>query len=224
VLPYQVRPAGDAALVVQLPERIDPLLNGWCVALARAAERRLGTVLLDAVVGYCSVTFYFDPLHVEAAWLEDEIDAAAEGLDVDDNPAPLTGVVDVPVCYGGVDGPDLADVAAFASCSEEEVVARHLAREYRVYLVGFVPGFAYLAEVDPTIAAPRRPTPRPAVPIGSVAIAGGQTGVYPAATPGGWNIIGRTSLAPYDPSRREPFLFHPGDRVRFRRVASLEAN
>jgi KipI family sensor histidine kinase inhibitor len=223
VLPYEVRPAGDAALVVQLPERIDPLLNAWCVALARAAQRRLGTVLRDAVVGYCSVTFYFDPLQVDAAWLQDEIDAAAEALDVGDSDAPMSAVVDVPVCYGGVYGPDLADVAAFASCSEEDAIARHLAREYRVYLVGFLPGFAYLAEVDPTIAAPRRVAPRPAVPAGSVAIAGGQTGVYPAATPGGWNIIGRTSLAPYDAARREPFLFHAGDRVRFRRVASLEA-
>ena len=224
MLPYEVREAGDAALVVQLPERIDPAFNAWCVALAGAAQRRLGTVVLDAVVGYCSVTFYFDPLQVEAAWLQDEIDAAAGDLDVDDTQVPLSGVVEVPVCYGGVHGPDLADVAAFASCSEEEVIARHVAREYRVYLVGFVPGFAYLAEVDPAIAAPRRSTPRPAVPMGSVAIAGGQTGVYPAVTPGGWNIIGRTSLAPYDPGRREPFLFRPGDRVRFRRVEALEAS
>ena len=222
--PFEVRAAGDAALVVQLPERIDPSLNRWCVALAAAMQRRLGPVLLDAVVGYCSVTFYFEPLRVETAWLRDEIEGVAEQLDADDGDAPLPAVVDVPVCYGGAHGPDLADVAAFASCAEEDVIARHLAREYRVYLVGFVPGFAYLAEVDPTIAAPRRATPRPAVPMGSVAIAGGQTGIYPAVTPGGWNIIGRTSLAPYDPSRREPFLFHPGDRVRFRRVASLEAN
>jgi inhibitor of KinA len=185
--------------------------------------RRVGSVLRDAVVGYCSVTFYFDPLRVDARWLADEIDAAAGEID-DDAPSFVAGVVDVPVCYGGDYGPDLADVAAFAACSQEDVIARHLAREYRVYLVGFVPGFAYLAEVDPTIAAPRRPSPRQAVPKGSVAIAGGQTGVYPAVTPGGWNIIGRTALMPYDPARREPILFRPGDRVRFRRVDTLEAS
>ena len=84
-----------------------------------------------------------------------------------------------------------------------------------MYLVGFVPGFPYLAEVDPRIAAPRRPSPRPVVPPGSVAIAGSQTGIYPSATPGGWNIVGRTPVAPYDPARPEPFLFKPGDRVRF---------
>jgi inhibitor of KinA len=130
--------------------------------------------------------------------------------------------VDVPVRYGGEHGPDLSDVARFAGCSEEEVVASHAGREYRVYLVGFVPGFAYMAEVDATIAAPRRPSPRMAVPAGSVAIAGGQTGIYPAVTPGGWNLIGWTPLAPYDPQRSQPFLFKPGDRVRFRPLLDTE--
>jgi inhibitor of KinA len=224
VRPYEINAAGDAAVVVQLAQRIDPELNAWCVALARAMAGRVGSVLRDAVVGYCSVTFYFDPLLVDARWLADEIDAAAGGIDDDGGRSFVAGVVDVPVCYGGEYGPDLADVAAFAGCSEEEVIARHVAREYRVYLVGFVPGFAYLAEVDPTIAAPRRPSPRQAVPKGSVAIAGGQTGVYPAVTPGGWNIIGRAALTPYDPARRQPFLFRPGDRVRFHPVDALEAS
>ena len=92
----------------------------------------------------------------------------------------------------------------------------------RVYLVGFVPGFAYMAQVDPKIAAPRRASPRTAVPAGSVAIAGGQTGVYPAVTPGGWNIIGGTKVQPYDPHRSEPFLFRSGDRVRFRPISHDE--
>ncbi len=117
--------------------------------------------------------------------------ARADGLDVS---TVVEGrLVEVPVCYGGDLGPDLADVAAFAGCSEADVIAAHTGRDYRVYMVGFVPGFAYMAEVEPRIAAPRRSTPRMAVPTGSVAIAGGQTGVYPAATPGGWNIIGRTA-------------------------------
>jgi inhibitor of KinA len=124
----------------------------------------------------------------------------------------------VPVCYGGDLGPDLADVAAFAGCSEADVVSLHSGRDYRVYMVGFVPGFAYMAEVEARIAAPRRASPRTAVPAGSVAIAGGQTGVYPAVTPGGWNLIGRTALQPYDPDREQPFLFKPGDRVRFRPI------
>jgi len=214
--PFRILPAGDAALVVELPERIDPALNAWCVALASALSSAVGTVLRDVVVGYCSVTVYFDPLNVDAAWLEGEIRARAGRLEA----GSLTngGLVEVSVCYGGDMGPDLADVAAFAGCSEQEVIDLHSGREYRVYMVGFIPGFAYMAEVDPRIAAPRRTTPRTAVPAGSVAIAGGQTGIYPAVTPGGWNIIGRTSLRPYDPGRPEPFLFKSGDRVRFRPV------
>ena len=168
----------------------------------------------DVVVGYCSVTIYFDPLAVDAAWLEDEVRARAERLDV--ATASRGGWSRCRSATAGISDPDLADVAAFAGCSEAEVIALHTGRDYRVYMVGFVPGFAYMAEVDPRIAAPRRSTPRTAVPAGSVAIAGGQTGVYPAATPGGWNIIGRTPVMPYDPDRAEPFLFRSGDRVRFR--------
>jgi inhibitor of KinA len=217
---FRILPAGDAALVVELPERIDPELNAWCVALSRALASGLGTIVRDVVIGYCSVTVYFDPLKVEAVWLEGEVRACAGSLEVES--ATEGAVVEVPVCYGGDLGPDLADVAAFAGCSDAEVIDLHAGREYRVYMVGFVPGFAYMAEVEPRIAAPRRASPRAAVPAGSVAIAGGQTGVYPAVTPGGWNIIGRTPLAPYDPDRREPFLFKPGDRVRFRPMAQQE--
>ena len=217
--PIDVVPAGDAALEVRLPERIDPEINSWCVAFARALEQDLGSAQRDVVIGYCSVTVYFDPLRADANWVEDRIHAIAGVTQAD---GEITGaVVEVPVCYGGELGPDLDAVAAYAGCSPHAVIEKHVAREYRVYLVGFVPGFAYMAEVDPAIAAPRRSTPRTAVPAGSVAIAGGQTGVYPAVTPGGWNIIGRTPIAPYDASRPEPFLFRPGDRVRFHRVDSL---
>ncbi len=110
-------------------------------------------------------------------------------------------------------------MAAFGKCTPDEVIARHSDATYRVYMLGFIPGFAYMATVDPRIAAPRKSAPRAAVPPGSVAVAGGQTGIYPAATPGGWNIIGRTPVKPYDPERAEPFLFKPGDRVRFTPLA-----
>ena len=213
--PFRLLPAGDAALVVQLPERIDPSLNAWCVALARALEDRLGAAIHDAVVGYSSLTVYFDPLHVDGLWLEDEIDRVAHELEVSSRQPDASPIIDVPVSYGGEAGPDLSDVARFGRCSEQDVIALHAGREYRVYLLGFVPGFAYMAEVDPKIAAPRRALPRTAVPAGSVAIAGGQTGIYPAVTPGGWNIIGKTAVAPFDSTRSEPFLFRPGDRVRF---------
>ena len=128
----------------------------------------------------------------------------------------------MPVCYDPPFGPDLPDVASFGKCSADDVIALHLAREYRVFVVGFVPGFAYMAPVDPRIAAPRRGSPRLKVPAGSVAIAAGQTGIYPAETPGGWSLIGRCPVKPYDPARSNAFLFHPGDRVRFHRISESE--
>lgn len=217
---FEILPAGDSALLVRLPERIDPLQNAWCIALGRSIAQALGRSVLDIVVGYCSVTAYFDPLFIDAIWLEGRIRELA--LAIDDVEEREGGLIDVPVCYGGEFGPDLGEVAHFAGQSEAEVIAIHTGVTYRVYLVGFVPGFAYLAEVDRRIAAPRRPTPRAAVPRGSVAIAGGQTGIYPSQTPGGWNIIGRTPVVPYDPARPEPFLFKPGDRVRFFSITADE--
>ena len=212
--PFRIQSVGDAALAVELPEVIDPEVNEWCVALGEGLVAHLGTIARDVVIGYCSVTVFFDPLAVDAKWLEAEIAECAASVDASN--AAVGATVEVPVYYGGSAGPDLADVAAFAGCSEADVIALHAGREYRVYMVGFVPGFAYMAEVDSRIAAPRRASPRTAVPAGSVAIAGGQTGVYPSVTPGGWNIIGRTPIKPFDPNRSEPFLFKSGDRVRFR--------
>ncbi len=212
----RIAPAGDGALLVELPARIDPAVSARVLALAGTVERRYGSSVRDLVVGYCSLTVYFDPRLVDAAWLEAELRTAA--LDVGDAPAADGGLIAVPVCYGGDFGPDLPEVARAASCSEEEVVALHTAPTYRVYVVGFVPGFPYMASVDPKLALPRRSTPRPNVAAGSVAIAAGQTGIYPTETPGGWHLIGRTPVKAFDALRRQPFLFKVGDRVRFHAI------
>lgn len=217
---FDLRQAGDAALMLAAPEIIDPAINEWCVAVAEALRDTLGSALRDVVIGYCTVTVYFDPLSCDPRWLEEEVRSIAHGVNADEGTAGPT--IEVPVCYGGEFGPDLEDVAQFGGLSPDEAVAVHAGATYRVFLVGFVPGFAYMAAVDPKIARPRRATPRTSVPPGSVAIAGGQTGVYPLATPGGWNIVGRTPVKPYDPTRAEPFLFRPGDQVRFRPIDPSE--
>ena len=216
----RIAAAGDGAVRVGFTPAISPEISARVIALGRAVRERCGDMVHDVVVGYCSVTVYFDPLTLDPAWLESEVRRTAEELP----PASVTdgALIDVPVCYGGELGPDLADVAVAAGCSEAEVIALHSGRSYRVYVVGFVPGFPYMAEVDPRIALPRRASPRTKVPPGSVAIAAGQTGIYPAETPGGWHLIGRTRVRPYDPSRATPFLFKPGDRVRFRPVERAE--
>jgi KipI family sensor histidine kinase inhibitor len=123
--------------------------------------------------------------------------------------------ISVPVCYQDELGPDLAAVAAFANMSPHDVIAIHASATYRVFMLGFMPGFAYMGVLDPRIAMPRRATPRVRVPRGAVGIAGAQTGIYPAESPGGWQLIGRTPLEPFDMTRSAPFLFRPGDAVRF---------
>jgi inhibitor of KinA len=212
-------PAGDAALLIELPGGLDRGTSARAVALAHGVGERCRDRLLDVVVGFCSVTLYFDPLGVDPAWLEAEVRAVAASLP---SGAAVEGrLLDVAVCYGGEYGPDLADVAVRAQVSEEDVVTMHTRVTYHVYMVGFIPGFAYMASVDPRIALPRRSTPRERVPAGSVAIAAGQTSIYPMETPGGWHLIGRTHVRPYDPAREEPFLFRPGDQVRFHVVDRL---
>jgi inhibitor of KinA len=212
----RILPAGDSAWLIELPERIDAAINARALHIARAVEAA-GLPVTDVVVGYRSVMVYIDPLSDGAAGVEARLrDLTRSSTAGDTAPGAL---VEVPVCYDGAYGPDLADVAAYAGCSTEEVIAIHLADEYRVHVVGFVPGFAYMAPVDARIAAPRRASPRLKVPAGAVAVAAGQTGVYPAETPGGWNLIGRCPIKPYDAARLEPFLFHPGDRVRFTRIS-----
>lgn len=216
----RIASAGDSALLIEFPQTISPAINARAIALADAIRRRCGTAVRDAVVGYATLTLYFDPLVVDATWMEAESREIAAAAD--DGLGGSGVLVEVPVCYGGQFGPDLEDVAVFGGCSQEEVIAIHAESTYRVYMIGFVPGFAYMAVVDDRIAAPRRPTPRSAVPAGSVAIAGAQTGIYPAVTPGGWNIIGRTPLKPFDAARSQPTLFRAGDMVRFRPISPRE--
>lgn len=211
--PARIAPAGDAALLIELPASIDPVTSARIIAMERAVRARCASVLRDLVVGYCTLTVYFDPLAVDAAWLEGELEAAID--DLPDEGAPEGPLLDVPVCYGGEFGPDLARVASAAGLSEAEVAAVHSASIYRVYMIGFTPGFAYMAHADPRLSLPRRATPRTRVPAGSVAIAAGQTAVYPIESPGGWHLIGRTPVRPFDPGRAQPVLFRPGDRVRF---------
>lgn len=212
----RIAPAGDSALLLEFPQRIDPSINARAIVLAERLRRRCGAAVRDAVVGYATVTVYFDPLVVDAAWMEAEMrEVSLLPEDRSDVAAPA---IEVPVCYDAELGPDLTEVAAFGNMPQEDVIALHSGVEYRVYMVGFVPGFAYMAAVDSRIAAPRRASPRRSVPAGSVAIAGLQTGIYPALTPGGWNIIGRTPLKPYDPLSRNALWFRPGDTVRFRPI------
>jgi inhibitor of KinA len=209
--------AGDSVVVLELENRIDERVNAQAIRVAAAVARARLRGVRDIVPTYRSVAVYFDPLRVDFTRLSDLLSTGARAAaDSEDaaRPGPRSPVR-IPVRYGGPDGPDLADVAAFAKMSEAEVVARHTGRVYRVFMMGFLPGFPYMGTVDPMIAAPRRATPRLRVPAGSIGIAGSQTGMYPAESPGGWQLIGRTSVRLFDLSRPNPFLLEPGDDVEF---------
>jgi KipI family sensor histidine kinase inhibitor len=167
----------------------------------------------DVVPTYNAVTIHFDPRIADRQVLTAEMRRLASAEE--SVPHSQARLVEVPVSYGGEAGPDLAAVAAFAGCTEAEAVRLHAATPYRVYMLGFLPGFAYMGSVDARIAMPRLDVPRMRVTAGSVGIAGTQTGIYPCESPGGWRIIGRTNVRMFDPARAEPFLLKAGDRVKF---------
>lgn len=207
---------GDSCIALPLGTTIDPDVNARCIAVAGALERLALRGVRDVVPSYNAVTVHFDPHTTDITALETELDRLYRQKKGE---APFSHVgektIDVPVTYGGASGPDLSAVAEFGGCSEADVVRLHTQTDYRVYMLGFLPGFAYMGSVDARIAMPRLETPRLRVSAGSVGIAGSQTGIYPCDTPGGWRIIGHTSVKMFDSARSEPFLLKAGDRVRF---------
>ena len=210
----KIQPCGDSLLLVELEPAIDPVINERAILLAARLRARGARGVRDVAPGYCTVGVHFDPLHTDLAALEQAI--AGECQDLEGVEAIVErGAIEIPVRYGGTHGPDLDAVAAHAGCSAADVIARHCARTYRVYMLGFVPGFAYMGRVDPSIAAPRHRVPRERVPAGAVGIAGMQTGVYPVESPGGWQLIGHTETVMFDPDREPPSLLAAGDFVRF---------
>jgi len=213
-LDFRISPEGDSTLVIEFDERVDPVVNARAIRLADAIQYSGIAGIRDVVPTYRSVAVFFDPLRTSYKSLVDWVTRAASAVPEGVVEQSQT-LIRVPVCYDEDLGPDLLSVASLANLSINQVVALHASTIYRVFMLGFLPGFAYMGIVDERIRAPRRATPRPRVPRGSVGIAGAQTGVYPLDVPGGWQLIGRTPVRPFDPSRHEPFLFKPGDAVRF---------
>lgn len=209
----RVVPLGDSCAAVQFAQTIDETVNARCTALAASIAQSRIPGVRDIVPTYNAVTVHFDPLQTDTSTL---IAALESGLRADAiAPGPAAPTIEIPIEYGGEHGPDLASVAEFARCSEADVVRLHTSTVYRVYMLGFLPGFAYMGPVDARIAMPRLETPRLRVAAGSVGIAGVQTGIYPFDSPGGWRIVGRTPSRPFDLSRAEPFLLKAGDAVKF---------
>lgn len=210
-------PVGDAALSCELEAAAAPDVEARARALGRSLQAQPLPGQRECVPALTSVLMIFDPQVTTVAALGAGLRHRLEEHALE----PAQAVHEIPVCYGGPEGPDLAEAAARLGLSAEEVIALHSGADYEVEMLGFMPGFAYLGPLPAALQLPRRATPRTRLPAGSVAIAGRQTGIYPAASPGGWHVLGRTNARLFDPARRPPALLQPGDRVRFRRVASL---
>lgn len=222
--PPAIEPLGEDALLLRFGTGIDPATTDRVHAFAALLEADPPPWLLEVVPAYASLALLVDPDRVVAGNAE----AAGDPLLVAERwvrarlagdggaiVAATTPAIEIPVCYGGDEGPDLAAVAAHAGLAPEEVVARHVAGAYRVAMLGFAPGFPYLLGLDPRLATPRLATPRTRVAAGSVGIGGAQAGIYPREGPGGWRLIGRTPLPLFEAARPAPALLAAGMRVRF---------
>ena len=206
-------PVGDLAVRVAFGAEIGPQINDHIRCFCHRLEVEPVRGVIEWVPGYATVTVYYRPWIIGYEALCGElVRRLGKGKYA---MLPQVRQVEIPVCYGGDWGPDLEEVAAAHDLTPAQVIERHAAGDYLVYFLGFLPGFPYLGGLPPSLATPRRATPRPRVLAGAVGIAGAQTGVYPLETPGGWQIIGRTPLRLYDPARQQPAMLAAGDFVRF---------
>jgi inhibitor of KinA len=208
-------PLGDSALTLVFGDDIDPHVHARILSVTRNLRARPPRGVTEVVPAYTTLGVWFNPLERDGADLASELVEIAEQADGRAGEQADVREFLIPVRY---DGPDLDDVASRLRLSRDEVVRRHTAATYRVYLLGFVPGFAFLGLLDPALELPRRTSPRLKVPGGSVAIAGRQTAVYPIETPGGWHLLGHTDLPLFDPGRDPPALLGVGDSVRFEAI------
>lgn len=216
-------PLGDRAVMVTLGATIDETTHRLVRSASARIDRTPPAGFVDQVPAFASIAVHYDPIVAARgtrkspyARVVDDLTATLDGVTAEQ--LPPARVVEIPVCYGGAFGPDLDDVARAHEMTADEVVRLHAAGDYLVYMVGFMPGFAYLGGLPAKLATARRTTPRTVVPARTVGIGGSQTGVYPLDSPGGWNLIGKTPLAIFDIARPQPALLSTGDRVRFRAI------
>lgn len=232
---FNVELLSEDSLLLRFGERIDGALNTKVQAAANAVRAAKLPGVHDIAPAYASLLLRFDPWawaspNDRGALPHQKLTAALRTMLGGGIPERADGTanagtsrnIEIPVCYGGDHGPDLAELAERLGMTREEIIAQHTAASYRVAMLGFAPGFPYLLGLDEKLHAPRRATPRTRVPAGSVAIGGAQTGIYPRELPGGWNLIGRTPFALFDPRRDPPCLLGPGDQVRFRPITADE--
>ena len=230
---YKLISLGDSAITIDFGNIIDEDVNDVVLALYHSLQQSPIPSMIEAVPAYSSLTIYYDvaaaqkktsPGMLAYEWMTGEISKRLQTPLTNAGTAPAgvqPEVVTIPVCYDPMFAPDLEQLALRKGLTTEEVISIHTSKEYRVYMLGFLPGFSYMGEVDARIVIPRKPVPVNVQP-GSVGVAGRQTGIYPFASPGGWQIIGRTPVLLFDTNKENPALLKPGDRVRFTAISKDE--
>ena len=209
----RIVPLGDSSLLVQLGDKIDLAVNQRVHALASLVEAASIDGIIETVPAYATMLVHYDPLILSFTHIKNHLRAGI--AQVEKITSRKRRLVEVPVRYGGKYGPDLEFVASHCGLQTEDVIRFHNEQIYTVFMMGFTPGFPYMGKLDDAIITPRLQTPRTHVPAGTVAIAGSQTGIYSIDSPGGWQLIGWTSLRLFSPESDKPFLFAPGDEVKF---------
>ncbi len=225
---YKISSYGDHAILIELGNMIDEKVNQKVICVFHHLQNKKIAGIKDIIPAYCSVTVVYDVAvirkthHNISAAGSMELQIRNVLQDVNFEQPILSRQIEIPVCYDAEFALDIQQMAIQKKLIAEEIIRIHSSKTYRVYMIGFIPGFAYMASVDSQIATPRKRQPRQFVPAGSVGIAGFQTGIYPLQSPGGWNIIGQTPLKLFDPANEQPCLLHPGDEVRFVPVTKKE--
>lgn len=212
--PILYYPLGDSAVVIELGQVISERIHQHIVAIGDFLEEYSFDGFIEYVPAFTTVAVFYDPLTTDYKTVEIHLKEMLDEVSEEKNSIPAI-TVDIPVLYGGVQGPDLTFVAKNAGISEAEIIDVHTEKEYLVYMIGFAPGFPYLGGMNEKIASPRKEVPSTNIPAGSVGIAGIQTGIYPIETPGGWQIIGQTPLKLFDVNRNPPALIKAGNKLRF---------
>ncbi|WP_141432170.1 5-oxoprolinase subunit PxpB [Bacillus sp. 03113] len=227
----QITALGDSAIVIQLGNEISHEVHRKVMKLKNHFEKNLPDGFIECVPSFTNVTLYYDPVIIYNQHKQKKISSPfqivqsiikEELKNISDSQDFIHRTIEIPICYGGVYGPDLEDVAKHNGLTTDEVIAIHSTGEYLVYMIGFAPGFAFMGGMSDKIATPRRSTPRTSIPVGSVGIAGKQTGIYPISTPGGWQLIGKTPTPLFLPNEHPPSLLQAGDRVKFRSISQEE--
>lgn len=213
-------PAGDRAIVAEFGNEIDPAINNQVHALAKKLTEQRPEGLMELVPTFRSLLIHYDPALLSYASLRNMLEQLSD--DLAHTGTEQKRILMIPCCYGSHFGPDLAGLERHTGLTRDEIIALHSSVDYKIYMLGFLPGFVYLGGLDKRLEAPRLSTPRVKIPRGSVGIGGSQTGVYPLDSPGGWRLIGSTPLDFYRPDRPNPMLCQAGEYMRFVPVTSSD--